>query len=50
MKRPKTFAMDFSLTPFFSPFIVLPSSFLFTFVLFSLEISLEIKIIIGDCA
>ena len=46
MKRPKTFAMDFSLTPFFSSFIVLPSSFLLTFVLFSLEI----KIIIGDCA
>ena len=39
MKRPKTFAMDFS---FLSSFIVLPSSFLLTFVLFSLEISLEI--------
>lgn len=43
MKRPKTFAMDFSFTPFFfSSFIVLPSSFLLTFVLFSLEIALEI--------
>lgn len=42
MKRPKTFAMDFSFTLFFSSFIVLPSSFLLTFVLFSLEISLEI--------